>query len=245
MALTKAQKTAQVKDLTEKFKSAQSVMFTNYIGLTVAEVSELRRQLKEQDAEMQVAKKTLLKIAAKDANVPEISDDLLDGPVSCIFSFIDPMSGAQAAFKFGKDHKQVKIIGGIFDGKVLSKEEAIELAKMPSRAVLLATFAMMLKSPLNTFAGMCASPLSGFARALSEMADKGGFGDDEAAPEEENKVKDEKEVKETVEDTSETAENSDESSAAEPSDLSAEAPQGAKVEPSQPSEPSQPKEEES
>ena len=129
MALTRAQKQAQVKDLTDKFKSAQSVMFAHYIGLTVAEVSELRAKLKEQDAQMQVAKKTLLKLAAKEAGMPEIDADVITGPVSCIFSTTDPLSGAQIAFKFGKSHNQVQILGGIFDGKILTKNEAIELAK--------------------------------------------------------------------------------------------------------------------
>jgi len=179
MALTRQQKQAQVKDLTDKFKSAQSVMFAHYIGLTVAEVSELRAKLKEQDSEMQVAKKTLLKIAAKEAGMPEIDADVITGPVSCIFSSTDPLSGAQIAFKFGKSHDQVQILGGIFDGKILTKEEAIELAKMPGRTELLAIFASMIRSPLVTFAGMCSSPLSGFARAVSEMAEKGGFDEEE------------------------------------------------------------------
>jgi len=199
MALTRDQKKAQVKDLTDKLKKAESVMFSHYIGLSVAEISELRSKLKDQDAEMRVAKKTLLKIAVKEAGMPDFDADILEGPVSCIFSFQDPLSGAQTAFKFGKDHDQVKILGGFFDGKMLSKEEAVELAKMPSRAQLLATFASMLRSPLVTFTGQCASPLSGFARALSELAEKGGAGDEPEAPEtpevteatEETEVKDE------------------------------------------------------
>ena len=175
MALTKAQKTAQVKDLTEKIRTAKSVMFAHYIGLKVSEISELRNNLREKGAEMRVSKKTLLRIAAKEAQAPEINLETMDGPVSCIFSFLDPLSGAQAAFKFAKDHNQVELIGGIFDGKIISKEQAIEMAMIPSREVLLATFAAILRSPLVSFAGICSSPLSGFARALSKIADKGGF----------------------------------------------------------------------
>ncbi|MBU2214056.1 MAG: 50S ribosomal protein L10 [Patescibacteria group bacterium] len=187
MALTRKQKEAQVKDLTDKFKSAQSVMFAHYIGLTVAEVSELRAKLKEQDSEMQVAKKTLLKIAAKEAGMPEIDADVITGPVSCIFSTLDPLSGAQIAFKFGKTHNQVQILGGIFDGKILTKNEAIELAKMPGRTELLAIFATMIQSPLVTFAGMCSSPLSGFARAVSEIAKKGGLSEEDKKEKKEKK----------------------------------------------------------
>lgn len=195
MALTKDQKSTQVKELTKKFQDAESVMFAHYIGLSVADVSELRNKLREGEAEMKVAKKTLMRIAAKDAKMPEFDEDTFDGPITCIFSFADPLSGAQTAFKFSKDHDQVELMGGIFEGKLLSKEEAMELAKMPSRDVLLATFVAMLRSPLTTFSGMCASPLSGFARALSEVAKQAPQEEEvkEKPKEEVNEVKEEKE----------------------------------------------------
>lgn len=174
MALTKAQKQVQLKELTEKMGSASSIIVTHYIGLTVSEVSELRKKLREKNAEMKVAKKTLMKIAAKDAGLPEFDESGMQGPVSLIMSFSDPLSGAQVAFAFGKSHDKVKILGGVYDGKVLTKQQAMELAKMPSREVLLAMFACMIRSPLVSFAGMCNSPLTGFARALKELAEKGG-----------------------------------------------------------------------
>jgi large subunit ribosomal protein L10 len=121
---------------------------------------------------MQVGKKTLMKIAAKGAGLPALEEAPLEGPVACIFSFGDPLTGAQIAFKFGKDHPQVAILGGVFDGKLLSKQEAMAMATMPSREVLLATFAMMLRSPLVQFASMCSAPLSGFARSMGELAKK-------------------------------------------------------------------------
>lgn len=159
MALTKDQKTAQLNELKDKMQKSQSVMFAHYIGMNVADVSDLRAQLKKSDAEMKVAKKTLMQIAAKDLNLPELEDKLLDGAVACIFSFSDPLTGAQVAFKFGKTHPQVELIGGIFEGKLMSKEEAIRLAKIPGKQQLLGMFAAMLNSPLSSF-----------ARGLSELA---------------------------------------------------------------------------
>ncbi len=199
MALTKDQKTAQVKELTKKFQEAKSVMFAHYIGLKVDEIGELRAKLREEESEMKVAKKTLMKLAAKEVGMPELSDDVIEGPVSCIFSFADPLSGAQVAFKFSKDHDKVALIGGFYDGKMLTKEEATELAKLPSREVLLATFMGMLNSPLTSFAGMCSSPLSGFAQGLKQMAEKSDDGDagDDAKPEE--ATEDSKESEETKE----------------------------------------------
>lgn len=159
MALTKAQKTAQLTELKDMMKKAQSVIFAHYIGLTVSDVSNLRAKLKQSKSEMKVAKKTLMQIAAKETGLPEISDEAIDGPVACIFSYEDPLSGAQIAFKFAKDHTQVELIGGVFEGKLLTKEEAVRLAKIPSKIQL-----------LGMFAAMCNGPLSSFARALSEIA---------------------------------------------------------------------------
>jgi large subunit ribosomal protein L10 len=147
-------------------------MFAHYIGLTVSDVSELRSKLREKNAEMKVGKKTLMKIAAKELNLPEISDDMMEGPVACIFSFEDPVAGAQIAAKYGKDHEQVKLIGGLFENALLTKQQAMTFATLPTKQVLLATFAMMIRSPLTKFASAVSSPLSSFARATQELAKK-------------------------------------------------------------------------
>jgi len=159
MALTKAQKTEQLNELKEKMKDSKSVMFAHYIGMKVSDSSDFRNKLREKKSEMKVAKKTLMQIAAKDLNMPEISDELLDGPVACIFSYDDALSGAQIAFKFSKDHPQVELIGGIYEGKILSKAETIAIAKIPGKQQLLGMFAAMINSPLSSF-----------ARGLSELA---------------------------------------------------------------------------
>lgn len=172
MALSRQQKEDQLSDLKTKLKEAKSVIFTHYIGLSVSDISALRAQLKKQEAEMKVSKKTLLRIASKEAGLPEISDDSLDGPIACIFSMNDPVAGASVAFQFGKTHDQVKLVGGLFEGKILTTSEAISFASLPSRQVLLGTFMGMISSPLTRFAGAISSPLTGFARALSEVAKK-------------------------------------------------------------------------
>ena len=148
------------------------MVFSQYIGMTVTEVTELRRKLRKAGAEMKVAKKTLVRLAAEGKKLPVPEEKDLPGPVACIFSFHDPIAGAQVAFAFGKDHPQVKFLGALFEGKVLSKADAVTLANIPGRTVLLATFAGMLRSPLVSFASICNSPLSGFARGVSELAKK-------------------------------------------------------------------------
>jgi large subunit ribosomal protein L10 len=176
MAVTKAQKAEQLVELQEKFQKAQSVLFTHYIGLTVTEASDLRKQLRAAGAEMKVAKKTLLRLAAENQKLPTMEESELSGPVAAIFSYNDPLSGAQVAFKYGKDHPQIAFIGALFEGKVLNKAEAKNLATIPTRPILLATFAMMIRSPLVKFATICNTPLGSFARAIKQMEEKGGFG---------------------------------------------------------------------
>lgn len=172
MALTRTQKEDQVKILTDKMKNASSVIFTNYIGLTVSSVTKLRSQLRKEDAEMQVAKKSLIQLAAKAANTPEITAEMLPGPIACIFSFKEPTAGANITFKFGKDNPQIKLIGGIFDGKLLTATEASEMATIPSKLQLFGIFISMCNTPLTQFVSAIGSPLTGFARALSEIAKK-------------------------------------------------------------------------
>lgn len=170
MALTKAEKTAQLQVLKEKMQKSSSIIFTHYTGLTVLEVSDLRQKLRDNKAEMKVAKKTLMRLAAEELQLPALQDDLMDGPVACIFSYEDPMAGAQTTFTYAKTHPKVELIGGMFDGKILTKSQAMAFATMPNRQQLLGIFAGMLQSPLRSFASMCNAPLTGFARAISELS---------------------------------------------------------------------------
>ena len=173
MTLTRTAKAARVQNLAEKWTKAKSILFTHYMGLTVGDISQLRRELKEHHAEMTVAKKTLLRLAAEKAHAPCPDEAALPGPVACIFNFADPLTGAQIALAFSKVHPLVALIGGIFEGKILTKEEAIALANIPSHTTLLALFANMLRAPLQTFASLCHSPLQQFAFATGELAKKG------------------------------------------------------------------------
>ncbi|MEQ1849335.1 MAG: 50S ribosomal protein L10 [Candidatus Peribacteraceae bacterium] len=172
MALTRDQKVAQVKDLTQKMAKATSIVFTNYLGLTVAQITKLRSELRKGGAEMKVAKKNLIQIAAKEANAPEVTDEMLPGDIACVFSYEEPTAGPSVTHKFAKDHPFVKLVGGIFDGKTLSKTEAVSLATIPSRQQLLGIFAGMIQSPISSFARSIGSPLTSFARAMSEYSKK-------------------------------------------------------------------------
>ncbi|MBI1934421.1 50S ribosomal protein L10 [Candidatus Peregrinibacteria bacterium] len=168
MALTRTKKAELTQDLTEKWQRASSILFTNYIGLSVTSISRLRRELRGVDAEMKVAKKTLLRRAAESLKNPFPEEQDLPGPVACIFNYTDPLSGARVAFAFGKEHPQVRLIGAIFEGKVLTGSAAVSLAQIPPRPTLLQIFASLCQTPLQQFAAVCGSPLQSFAIALQE-----------------------------------------------------------------------------
>lgn len=172
MAITRTQKAQLTKDLTEKWKKASAVLFAQYSGLSVANISRLRCQLKQADAEMKVAKKTLLRLAAASLKHPFPEETDLPGPIACIFNYADPLSGARIAFAFGKDHPQVRLVGAIFEGNVLSGPAAVSLAQIPPRLTLLASFANLCRAPLQQCASVCSSPLQSFAIALQEHAKK-------------------------------------------------------------------------
>lgn len=172
MALTREQKQAQVAELKKSLEETKSLIFMHYRGLSVAQVDELRGKMLEKNAKMKVIKKTLYRIAAKEQGWPEVGEDALDGPVALVLSFEDAMSGAKVAYEFGKSNDAVKLIGGVMNGKVLSKEEALELAKMLSHEEMLAKFATMLRAPLQNFASMAGDPLRSFARGIKQYAEK-------------------------------------------------------------------------
>jgi len=175
MALTKAQKSVQLTELREDLKKAKSLVWLQYRSLSVGDTSALRRKIKEKNAKMKVAKKTLFTIAVKEEGMGEIADGVLGTePLAFIFSFEDEVSGAKAAFEFSQENGKVKLTGGLLNGKILSENEALDLAKMMGREQLLGQFAMMIRSPLTNFASMCSTPLRSFAIGVRQLAEKGG-----------------------------------------------------------------------
>jgi large subunit ribosomal protein L10 len=131
----------------------------------------MRREMRANNVEFKVAKKTLLKLAAKEQGI-ELPDEIVEGTVGAVFSYNDAVSGPKIVKTTSKEVEVLKLLGGIMDGAILSIEEMGELASLPSRDQLLAKFMMMLRSPLQSFHGAVSSPLSSFARALDAYSDQ-------------------------------------------------------------------------
>ena len=165
-----ANKEAAVAELTEKFEGSTAVLLTEYRGLTVAKLKELRKSISG-DASYAVVKNTLTKIAAKDAGVAAF-DDLLQGPSAIAFVKGDPVEAAKGLRDFTKANPLLVVKGGYFDGKPLTAEEVGKLADLESREVLLAKLAGAFKASLFGAAYLFNAPLSKAVRTVDALREK-------------------------------------------------------------------------
>ena len=145
------QKEEIVSKLAEELKDAKLILLADYRGITVEDVTKLRKEVRETNAEYKVIKNNIVK-RALDANGESGLDDLLEGPTAVITSKEDYLAPAKAIYNFTKDHDFYKIKGGIIEGKVMTAEEIITLAKLPSRQELLAKLAGSLLGNITKLA---------------------------------------------------------------------------------------------
>ncbi len=187
--MARADKAAAVAELVESFQESAGAVLTEYRGLTVKQLQDLRRSLGE-NANYAVVKNTLTQIAATEAGV-EGFDDLLTGPTAIAFINGDVVEAAKGLRDFAKAHPSLVIKGGILDGKPLDPKEIARLADLESREVLLAKLAGGMLATLNQAVYLLNAPLSQAARlagALQAKAEqdpsilKGGAGEAPAAP---------------------------------------------------------------
>lgn len=131
--LTRKQKQELIDKLAEKFENAKSTVFADYKTLTVAQMKELRRKLKEAGADLKVAKKTLLDLGIKKAKLDNISTKKMEGQIAVAFGQTDEVSAAKALGSFAKKNDGLKILGAVLEGRFLDKAEAVALSKVPTR----------------------------------------------------------------------------------------------------------------
>lgn len=163
-------KAAAVAELTDKFRSSNAAVLTEYRGLTVAQLKQLRRSLGE-NAQYAVVKNTLTKIAANNAGISSFDDELA-GPSAIAFVHGDPVAVAKALRDFAKANPLLVVKGGYFDGKPLTAEEVGKLADLESREVLLAKLAGAFKASLFGAAYLFNAPLSKAVRTVDALREK-------------------------------------------------------------------------
>ncbi len=178
--MARPDKVAAVAEIADEFRGASASVVTEYRGLTVAQLTTLRRTLGP-DVSYRIAKNTLVKRAAQDAGVDGL-DALLVGPTAIAFVTGEPVDAAKALRNFAKDNKALVIKGGFMDGNALSVDEVNRIADLESREVLLAKLAGAMKGNLSKAAGLFAAPASQVARLAQALADKRAEAEKAGAP---------------------------------------------------------------
>ena len=165
--MARPDKAAAVAELTEKFSSSAGAVLTEYRGLTVKALKDLRRTLGD-DATYAVSKNTLTTIAAREAGVEGLEEHLV-GPTAIAFIDGDPVTVAKGLRDFGRANPLLVIKGGVLDGKFLSPDEVRRMADLETREVLLAKVAGGLQGVLQQAVSLFAAPLSQAARTLAAL----------------------------------------------------------------------------
>ena len=167
MAITRKKKEELVEQLTGKIRDSKSIVFADYSGLTVEEITEIRRALRKEGSEMKVVKQNLFRIAAKEAGA-EIDDaSQKNHPIAYVFGN-DEVAPAKAIQGFTKKYEKLQMVGGALNGKSISMEELKTLANMPSREEMFAKIVGSLASPLRGLANVLQGNLRGLVSVLSQ-----------------------------------------------------------------------------
>ena len=168
--MAKADKATAVADIAERFKESTATVVTEYRGLTVANLADLRKTLGA-GATYTVAKNTLVKRAASDAGIEGL-DELFAGPTAIAFITGEPVDAAKAIKTFAKDNKALVIKGGYMDGHALTVSEVERIADLESREVLMAKLAGAMKGKTSQAAALFAAPASQIARLAAALQEK-------------------------------------------------------------------------
>jgi large subunit ribosomal protein L10 len=168
----KEQKAEQVELLIDKLKKAKVALLTDYRGLTVTQLQELRGKLRTGDVEYRVVKNTLARRAAEAAGVPALQSEL-EGPVAIAFGYDDLSMPSKLINDWVRTTRlKLDVKGGLVEGRVFTPEQVRQLAEMPSRETLIAQLAGTIQSPIAQLAGALQTPLSMLAGALESYQKK-------------------------------------------------------------------------
>tara|TARA_B100001250_G_scaffold10248_1_gene8919 strand:- start:163 stop:687 length:525 start_codon:yes stop_codon:yes gene_type:complete len=154
-----------VEILSEKLSKAQSIYFTNYLGLNVSDVTSLRKKFYENGVEYLVVKNTLLKIASSNNNI-ELGEELFLGSTAIALSYDEPVKAAKIIKGFLKDHELPTVKGVLFEGSYLDAGQFDKIANLPSKDESFTKLAIMLKSPVQNFSNLLSSPMVSLLNAL-------------------------------------------------------------------------------
>lgn len=170
MAKTRAQKQAWIDETAEEVKSAEILLIAHYKGLTVAEITELRANVRKAGASMKVSKNLLAKRAVAGTNYEKVAE-LFKGPTAMAYAK-DPVSAAKALSEFSKKNQKLVLVGGIFGETILDQAAIQQLASLPSLDELRGKIIGLLQAPATKVAGVLQAPAGQLARVFNAYATK-------------------------------------------------------------------------
>jgi large subunit ribosomal protein L10 len=165
------EKATSIAELREKLGDARGAVLTDFRGLSVAEITELRTLLRKSAVEYKVVKNTLAKLAVKDTALADLAP-YLEGPTGIAISAADPVAASKAVSAWAKGREKFSVKGGVVEGRVVGPREIAELADLPPREVLLGRMAGALQAPLAGLVQVLAASLRGLANALDQVRQK-------------------------------------------------------------------------
>ena len=168
---TKAFKAEKISLIKEKIEKAKVAIVADYKGLSVEEITKLRRSVQKEDGDFMVTKNTLAKLAVKGTEY-EVLTEAFTGPVAIAFGFEDQVAPAKALSKFIKESKKGEILAAALDGKLLSASEAKALAELPSKQEIYAKMLGCINSPASGIANSINAVMSSLTRAVAAVRDQ-------------------------------------------------------------------------
>lgn len=163
-------KEQEISEIGQYMRQSSMTILTDYRGLDVAEVTELRAKLRDAGIKYKVAKNTLIKLAAHELGITDL-DQYLEGPTAAAFSS-EPVELAKILVEFAKTHNDLEIKTGLLDNKLVGAEDIKSLSKLPTREVLLAQVVGGMQTPMYGFAGTLSGLLRKFVYALDQIKDQ-------------------------------------------------------------------------
>ena len=167
---TKEFKNEKIEHYKHQFENAKVAVVADYRGLSVEEITELRRNLQAQQSDLTVTKNTLLKVATQGTNF-EVISDLMQGPTAIAFGYGDEVGAAKVLSKFIKENKKGEILGAVLEGKLMTADEAKKLASMPAREELYAKMLGSIKSPASGLVNSMNGVMSALVRTMAAVRD--------------------------------------------------------------------------
>jgi len=171
MAKSRAKKESEISALVNGLKAAKTAVFADLSSIKVGENSDLRRKAKKDGVAIITAKKTLLRLALKEAGITGVDVAALKGSVALLLGQADEIAPAKVLEAFRKDHDSVTLLGGLFGARQMSVEEVKTLAKLPSKQELIGRLVGTINAPLSGFVNVLAGNLRGLVTALNAIKD--------------------------------------------------------------------------